>query len=101
MEKLLQKQYKPKYTGERRNKGKYEIDGMTVAEPLPYLKESGNQFYKDMFQIKYKPKSGRRVGISKYSIEVRILDIFIVIDRTIKQAIIRKLIPIFELKFFK
>jgi len=46
-----------------RNKGKQGIDGMTVDELLPYLKENGNQLRKDILEGKYKPKSVRRVEI--------------------------------------
>ena len=58
-----------------RNKGKHGIDGMTVDELLPYLKENGNQLRKDILQGKYKPKSVRRVEISKSDRGVRLLGI--------------------------
>jgi retron-type reverse transcriptase len=40
-----------------RNKGKHGIDGMSVDELLPYLKENGSQLLKDILEGKYKPKS--------------------------------------------
>jgi len=82
-----------------RNKGKHGIDGMTVDELLPYLKENGNQLRKDILQGKYKPKSVRRVEILKSDGGVRLLGIPTVTDRMIQQAIAQQLTPIFELKF--
>ena len=82
-----------------RNKGKQGIDGMTVDELLPYLKENGNQLRKDILQGKYKPKSVRRVEIPEPDKGVRLLGIPTVIDRMIQQAIAQQLTPIFEPKF--
>ena len=82
-----------------RNKGKHGIDGMTVDELLPYLKENGNQLRKDILQGKYRPKSVRRAEISKSDGGVRLLGIPTVTDRMIRQAIAQQLTPIFELKF--
>jgi len=74
-----------------RNKGKQGIDGMTVDELLPYLKENGNQLRKDILQGKYKPKSVRTVEILKSDRGVRLLGIPTVIDRMIQQAIAQQL----------
>lgn len=82
-----------------RNKGKHGIDGMTVDELLPYLKENGKQLRKDILQGKYKPKSVRRAEISKSDRGVRLLGIPTVTGRMIQQAIAQQLTPIFELKF--
>jgi len=82
-----------------RNKGKQGIDGMTVAELLPYLKENGDQLRQDLLQGKYQPKSVRRAEIPKAGKGVRRLGIPTVIDRMIQQAISQKLIPIFEPRF--
>ena len=100
MEKILAKDnMNQAYRQVVRNKGKHGIDGMTVDELLPYLKENGNQLRKDILQGKYKPKSVRRAEISKSDRGVRLLGIPTVIDRMIQQAIARQLTPIFELKF--
>ena len=100
MEKILAKDnMNQAYRQVVRNKGKHGIDGMTVDELLPYLKENGNQLRKDILQGKYKPKSVRRAEISKSDRGVRILGIPTVIDRMIQQAIAQQLTPIFELKF--
>jgi len=63
------------------------------------FKENGNQLRKDILQGKYKPKSVRRVEISKSDRGVRLLGIPTVTDRMIQQAIAQQLTPIFELKF--
>ena len=100
MEKILAKDnMNQAYRQVVRNKGKHGIDGMTVDELLPYLKENGNQLRKDILQGKYKPKSVRRVEISKSDRGVRLLGIPTVIDRMIQQAIAQQLTPIFEPKF--
>ena len=87
MEKILAKDnLNQAYRQVVRNKGKQGIDGMTVDELLPYLKENGNQLRKDILQGKYKPKSVRRVEISKSDRGVRLLGIPTVIDRMIKAS---------------
>jgi len=97
MEKILAKDnMNQAYRQVVRNKGKHGIDGMTVDELLPYLKENGNQLRKDILQGKYKPKSVRRVEISKSDRGVRLLGIPTVIDRMVQQAIAQQLTPIFE-----
>jgi len=76
MEKILTKDnMNQAYRRVVRNKGKQGIDGMTVGELLPYLKENGNQLRKDILQGKYKPKSVRRAEISKSDRGVRLLGI--------------------------
>jgi retron-type reverse transcriptase len=92
MEKILAKDnMNQAYKRVVRNKGKHGIDGMTVDELLPYLKENGNQLRKDILQGKYKPKSVRRAEISKSDRVVRLLGIPTVIDRMIQQAIAQQL----------
>jgi retron-type reverse transcriptase len=76
MEKILAKDnMNHAYRQVVRNKGKHGIDGMTVDELLPYLKEHGNQLRKDILQGKYKPKSVRRAEILKSDGGVRLLGI--------------------------
>ena len=50
------------------------------------FKENGNQLRKDILEGKYKPKSVRRVEISKSDRGVRLLGIPTVIDRMIKAS---------------
>ena len=55
MEKILAKDnMNEAYKRVVRNKGKHGIDGMTVDELLPYLKENGNQLRKDILKGKYR-----------------------------------------------
>ena len=87
MEKILAKDnLNQAYRQVVRNKGKHGIDGMTVDELLPYLKENGNQLRKDILEGKYKPKSVRRAEILKSDRGVRLLSIPTVIDRMIKAS---------------
>lgn len=81
------------------NKGKHGIDGMSVDELLPYLRENGSQLRSDLLEGNYKPKSVRRVEIPKPDGGVRQLGIPTVIDRMIQQAIAQKLQQIYEPKF--
>jgi len=82
-----------------RNKGKHGIDGMSVDELLPHLKENGDQLRQDILEGRYKPKSVRRVEIPKPDGGVRLLGIPTVIDRMVQQAIAQQLTPIFEPEF--
>jgi len=82
-----------------RNKGKHGIDGMSVDELLPYLRENWSQLKEDILEGKYKPKPVRRVEIPKPDGGVRLLGIPTVIDRMIQQAIAQQLTQIFEPKF--
>lgn len=76
MEKILAKDnMNQAYRQVVRNKGKHGIDGMTVDELLPYLKENGNQLRKDILRGRYKPKSVRRAEILKSDGGVRLLGI--------------------------
>jgi len=87
MEKILAKDnMNQAYKQVLKNKGKHGIDGMTVDELLPYLRENGNQLRKDILQGKYKPKSVRRAEIAKSDRGVRLLGIPTVIDRMIKAS---------------
>ena len=97
MEKILAKaNMNMAYKKVVRNKDKHKIDGMSVDELLPYLKEQGGQLRKDLLEGKYKPKSVRRVEIPKTDGGVRLLGIPTVIDRMVQQAIAQVLTPIFE-----
>ena len=82
-----------------RNKGSHGIDGMSVDELLPYLKENGDQLLKDILEGKYKPLSVRRVEIPKPDGGIRLLGIPTVIDRMIQQAIAQILTLIFDSQF--
>ncbi len=87
------------YKRVKANKGASGIDGMTVEEALPWLKEKGNELLEKIRCGKYKPSPVRRVEIPKDNGGKRQLGIPTVIDRIIQQAIAQVLIPIYEPKF--
>lgn len=81
------------------NKGAAGIDGMTVDEMLPYLKEHHDELLESIRGGFYKPKPVRRVEIPKPEGGVRLLGVPTVIDRMVQQAIAQVLEPIFEQTF--
>ena len=84
------------YKRVKANKGAPGIDGMTVEEALPYLREHQKKLTDRILRGKYTPSPVRRVEIPKSDGGVRKLGIPTVIDRTIQQAIAQQLIPIYE-----
>ena len=87
------------YKRVKANKGASGVDGMTVNEALPWLKEHRDELLESIRNGKYKPSPVRRVEIPKDNGSVRKLGIPTVIDRIIQQAIAQVLIPIYEPKF--
>ena len=87
------------YKRVKANKGASGVDGMTVDEALPWLKERGVELLESIRNGKYKPSPVRRVEIPKDSGGTRKLGIPTVIDRIIQQAIAQVLTPIYEPKF--
>jgi group II intron reverse transcriptase/maturase len=84
------------YKRVKANKGAPGIDGMTVEEALPWLREHREELLDSIRQGKYKPQPVRRKEIPKPDGGVRKLGIPTVIDRIIQQAIAQQLTPIFE-----
>ena len=84
------------YKRVKANKGAPGIDGMTVEDALPWLKEHREEFLDSIRTGKYKPQPVRRKEIPKPDGGVRQLGIPTVIDRIIQQAIAQQLTPIFE-----
>lgn len=76
------------------NKGTAGIDGMSIEEALPYLKEQ--ELINRILRGKYTLSPVRRVEIPKPDGGVRKLSIPTVIDRTIQQAITQQLVSIYE-----
>ena len=72
------------------------VDGMTVEEALPYLREHKDELIERVERGKYTPSPVRRVEIPKPDGGIRKLGIPTVTDRIIQQAISQKLMPIFE-----
>jgi len=81
------------------NGGAAGVDGMTVTELFPHLKEHGWELVQSIKEGKYKPQPVRRVEIPKPDGGVRLLGVPAVIDRMIQQAIVQILQPIFEPTF--
>ena len=78
------------------NGGAPGIDGMTVAEMRPYLKEHWQEIRAALDEGRYEPRPVRRVEIPKPDGGVRLLGIPTVIDRLIQQAIAQVMTPMFE-----
>ena len=87
------------YLRVKRNGGAPGIDGMTVEEMLPYLKEHKEELLAGIRGGWYKPKPVRRVEIPKPDGGKRKLGVPTVIDRMIQQAVAQVLEPIFEPHF--
>src|SRR5256885_4102413 len=75
----------------KRNKGAPGIDGMTVNELAPYLKEHWPMIRAQLLEGTYKPQPVRRVEIPKASGGTRPLGIPTVLDRFIQQAVMQVL----------
>ena len=84
------------YKRVRANKGAPGIDGMTIEDALPWLREHRKELLDTIRQGKYKPQPVRRKEIPKPDGGVRKLGIPTVIDRIIQQAIAQQLVPIYE-----
>lgn len=87
------------YKQVKRNKGSHGIDGMSVEELLPHLKQTGNAIRQAIWEGKYTLQPVRRVEIPKPDGGVRLLGIPTVLDRMIQQAIAQVLTPIFDVRF--
>ena len=84
------------YKRVKSNKGAAGIDGMTVEEALPWLREHGEELLESIRNGKYKPSPVRRKEIPKGDGGSRKLGIPTVIDRIIQQAIAQVITPIYE-----
>ena len=84
------------YKQVKRNHGAPGIDGMTVEEAPPWLREHREGLLNSIREGKYKPNPVRRRKSPNQMAGVRKLGIPTVIDRIIQQAIAQQLQPIFE-----
>ncbi len=82
-----------------RNGGAPGIDGMTVEEVRPYLKEHWLEIREALDQQTYRPSPVRRVEIPKPDGGMRLLGIPTVLDRFLQQAIAQAITPLFEPHF--
>lgn len=85
------------YKRVKRNHGAAGIDGMTIEEALPWLREHKEELLQSIREGSYQPSPVRRKEIPKPDGNgVRKLGIPTVIDRIIQQAIAQKLQQIWE-----
>ncbi len=75
------------------NKGAAGVDGMTVEELDPYLREHWPRLRQELLDGRYVPQPVRRVEIPKPTGGVRMLGIPTVMDRMIQQAVLQVLQP--------
>jgi len=79
------------------NRGAAGVDGMTVEELKPYLKEEWKRIKEELLEGRYEPKPVLKVEIPKADGKgVRKLGIPTVVDRLIQQALHQVMSPIFE-----
>ena len=79
-----------------RNRGAAGVDGMTVKEMRPYLKDHWPEIRRRLLSGTYEPEPVRRVENPKPSGGKRGLGIPTVIDRLIQQALLQVLTPVFD-----
>ena len=84
------------YKRVKANNGAPGVDGMTVEEALPWLKEHGKELIESILKGKYKPDPVRRKEIPKDNGGKRDLGIPTVKDRIVQQGIAQMLTPIYE-----
>ncbi len=88
------------YKKVKSNKGAGGVDGMSVDELLPFLRDNQKQLIQQLKDGKYKPNPVRRVEIPKETKgEFRKLGVPTVVDRVFQQATTQVLSPIFEEQF--
>jgi group II intron reverse transcriptase/maturase len=79
-----------------RNKGAAGLDGMTVDELAPYIREHKAELIQALESGTYKPIAVKRVEIPKPNGGKRKLGIPTVVDRLVQQAVAQVMVPIFE-----
>ena len=81
------------------NKGAAGIDGMEVTQLRDHMNANWWSIKQSILERSYKPAPVRRVEIPKSNGGVRKLGIPTVVDRTLQQAIVQVLSPVFEQEF--
>jgi group II intron reverse transcriptase/maturase len=82
-----------------RNAGAAGIDGMTVAELRPWLRQHWPEVRAQLEAGTYRPQPVRRVAIPKPSGGERLLGVPTALDRLIQQALSQVLTPVFDPHF--
>jgi group II intron reverse transcriptase/maturase len=83
----------------RQNKGSAGIDGMTVDELVPYLRDHWPAIREHLLTGRYQPSAVRQHEIPKGDGRMRMLGIPTVLDRFIQQAVLQVLQPRFDPTF--
>lgn len=78
------------------NKGASGVDKMSVAQIDEYFKEHKEEIINSIMNKTYRPQPVRRVYIPKSNGKLRPLGIPTVVDRVIQQAIVQRLVSIYE-----
>lgn len=100
LEKIIERQNLNRaYKQVKANKGSHGVDGMEIAELLPYLKQHGEEIRQAILGGQYEPQPVRRVEIPKPDGGMRQLGIPTVLDRLLQQAIGQVLSPLFDPQF--
>lgn len=81
------------------NRGAGGVDGMSVDQLATYMTENYAEIKRSILAREYRPQPVRRVEIPKPNGGVRKLGIPTAVDRTLQQAIVQILSPIFEQEF--
>jgi len=81
------------------NKGSAGVDGMTVKELYPYLKENRDWIVSGLLNGTYKPQPIKGVEIPKSNGKVRLLGVPTVVDRWLQQAVSQAIGLKFETEF--
>lgn len=81
------------------NRGAGGVDGMSVDQLSTYMTENHAEIKRSILAREYRPQPVRRLEIPKPDGGVRKLGIPTAVDRTLQQAIVQILSPIFEQEF--
>lgn len=81
------------------NRGAGGVDGMSVDQLAAYMTDNYAEIKRSIMAREYRPQPVRRVEIPKPTGGVRKLGIPTAVDRTLQQAIVQILSPIFEQEF--
>src|SRR5262245_32472379 len=87
------------YRRVKANKGAAGVDGMTVTDLLPWIRENRERLIAALLDGSYQPQTVRGVEIPKPGGGMRQLGIPTVVDRLVQQAILQVLEPILDPTF--
>jgi RNA-directed DNA polymerase len=83
----------------KRNRGTSGVDGMSLSDLGPFLKDEWLQIREELLSGQYQPQPVRKVEIPKPGGGMRMLGIPTVLDRLIQQALHQVMQPIFDKDF--